>query len=161
MPIDSTSVAPRSPVVSSRISNKSTKPLPGVDGRSTWSWSALNGSRLRAAQERCERVRRGAGRAAAIPTKNIAPARCAPSACARVVLAKPQNPGGRSAATSPTRIRSCFPRRHASVRCHQWEGIQTRLRRRRDLFRPAEAHGTIGGERLDIHCVALISTQAH
>ena len=69
MPIDSTSVAPRSPVVSSRISNKSTKPLPGVDGRSTWSWSALSGSRLRAAQERCERVRRGAGRAAAIPTK--------------------------------------------------------------------------------------------
>jgi hypothetical protein len=37
MPIDSTSVAPRSPVASSRISNKSTKPLPGVDGRSTWS----------------------------------------------------------------------------------------------------------------------------
>jgi len=29
MPIDSTSVAPRSPVVSSRISNKSTRPLPG------------------------------------------------------------------------------------------------------------------------------------
>ena len=37
MPIDTTSVAPRSPVASSRISNKSTKPLPGVDGRSTWS----------------------------------------------------------------------------------------------------------------------------
>src|SRR5690349_14042310 len=41
MPIDSTSVAPRSPVVSSRISNKSTKPLPGVDGRPGW-----NGLRL-------------------------------------------------------------------------------------------------------------------
>ena len=37
MPIDSTSVPSRSPVVCSRISNKSTKPLPGVDGRSTWS----------------------------------------------------------------------------------------------------------------------------
>ena len=37
MSIDSTSVPPRSPVVCSRISNKSTKPLPGVDGRSTWS----------------------------------------------------------------------------------------------------------------------------
>jgi hypothetical protein len=37
MPTDSTTVAPRSPVASSRISNKSTKPLPGVDGRSTWS----------------------------------------------------------------------------------------------------------------------------
>jgi hypothetical protein len=37
MPPDSTMVAPRSPVASSRVSNKSTKPLPGVDGRSTWS----------------------------------------------------------------------------------------------------------------------------
>ena len=62
--------------------------------------------------------------------------------------------------TTQSVFRSCLPRRHASVRCHQREGIQTRLRWRRDLFRPAEANGAIGGERRNIHCVALISTRA-
>jgi hypothetical protein len=36
MPAESTAIAARSPFASSRVSNSLLKPLPGVDGRSTW-----------------------------------------------------------------------------------------------------------------------------
>ena len=61
MPIDSTSVAPRWPVVSYRISNKSTKPLPGVRFRAMPSFMkarvlALGQSVMRAKRIELRRV---------------------------------------------------------------------------------------------------------